>query len=456
MDDDEGGEGEGDAQAIGELVDGDVGDCAGKKCNDKGEVLDEDGKVIGHVKTLRKTGEEAGGGVVEDVQETAGDKGPEVGGEEGGKVGEGVGKERREGVGKDRREGVGKERREGVGKEEGEGIGQEEGEGDGREGVEALPEEGGEGLGERAGEDVGKEEGEGSPFAKFQGRLIVTKDGYVEDENGNRVGKVVDGDDWKKLVSCVVDENGDILDKKGSIVGHAERYDQDEEPEPGPAEREPAAEEESQSQDLSILDGRTVNKQGNVIGPEGVPVGRLVEGHPKHLAGRKIDGKGQIWSNSGGGGKVIGRVELVPEEERDEKEGPFWGFTGLKVFKDGKVRDVDGNVVGIVTSGDTKRLAGRAVDEDGDVVDKFGNVKGHVEPYDEPEEPEEPDQVPPESEEAISEPAETEKDKARREDEDGLADKMSSICEGTLREVQPVLKQIAEVCFVVALSPPRR
>jgi len=31
-------------------------------------------------------------------------------------------------------------------------------------------------------------------------------------------------------------------------------------------------------------------------------------------------------------------------------------------------------------------LVGRGVDEDGDIIDKYGNVKGHVEPYEEPEE----------------------------------------------------------------------
>ena len=209
-----------------------------------------------------------------------------------------------------------------------------------------------------------------APFAGLEG-LIVVKDGMVEDENGNTVGRVVEGD-AKKLIGRAVDEDGDIIDKRGSVVGHAERWEEpDAEPE---AEAEPT--------DLSILAGKTVNKQGNVIGDEGVPIGRLVEGNPKELAGKKIDSEGQIWNDSG---KVIGRVELIPENEREAKpEGAFAGYEGLKVVKDGKVEDANGNVVGVLTEGDPKKLVGHTVDEDGDIIDKHGNVKGHAEPYEEP------------------------------------------------------------------------
>ncbi len=57
-------------------------------------------------------------------------------------------------------------------------------------------------------------------------------------------------------------------------------------------------------------------------------------------------------------------------------------------MKDGFVEDADGNVVGQVVDGDPKKLIGRAVDEDGDIIDKYGNVKGHVEPYTVPDEEE--------------------------------------------------------------------
>lgn len=105
---------------------------------------------------------------------------------------------------------------------------------------------------------------EDAPFHGLEG-LIVTKDGMVKDENDNIVGKVVEGD-AKKLLGRAVDEgkilpsiigrfaltfsqDGDILDKKGSVVGRAERYEEPEAEEPEP--EAPA--------DLSALAGCTVN-----------------------------------------------------------------------------------------------------------------------------------------------------------------------------------------------------
>ena len=144
---------------------------------------------------------------------------------------------------------------------------------------------------------------------------------------------------------------GDILDKRGNAVGHAERYE----------EPEAEAEEEAAPLDLSEMKGLKLNKNGNVIGNDGVPIGRLVEGNAKELAGRRVDGEGQIWDDTG---KVVGRVELIPPEDREAKpEGAFAGLEGLVVAADGWVVDGDGNKVGKVVDGDAKKLIGRHVDE---------------------------------------------------------------------------------------------
>ncbi|KAF3391581.1 hypothetical protein F1880_007694 [Penicillium rolfsii] len=216
-------------------------------------------------------------------------------------------------------------------------------------------------------EDGDDEEG---PFAGLEG-LVVGQDGWIEDENQTRVGKLVEGD-AKKLIGRGVDEDGEILDRHGSVIGRAERYD---EPEP---EEEPAP-------DVSILNGMHCNKAGYVIGSEGFPIARVVEGNPKELAGKKIE-DGEIYD----GKKVVGRVELIPEDERESKpEGPFAGMESLVVTKDGFVEDEDGTIVGKLVEGDAKRLRGRCVDEDGEITDKYGNVKGRAEPYEPPEEEEE-------------------------------------------------------------------
>ncbi|KAJ6028813.1 hypothetical protein N7540_004389 [Penicillium herquei] len=216
-------------------------------------------------------------------------------------------------------------------------------------------------------EDDKDEEG---PFAGLEG-LVVGQDGWIEDENQTRVGKLIEGD-AKKLLGRGVDEDGEVLDRHGSVIGRAERY---EEPEPEPEVEEPV-------DDLSVLDGLRCNKAGYVIGPEGFPIARVVEGNPKELAGKKIE-DGEIYD----GKKVVGRVELIPQEELENKpEGPFAGLESLVVTKDGFVEDEEGSIVGKLVEGDAKRLRGRAVDEDGEITDKYGNVKGRAEPYEPPEE----------------------------------------------------------------------
>ncbi|KAF2277405.1 uncharacterized protein EI97DRAFT_290206 [Westerdykella ornata] len=353
-----------DGEPIGELAEGDVAECAGKKINDKGEVLDKDGNVIGKVKTLPQIIEQKVGEAEEAGEEAAEEAGEEVEEEnlpplsvlegltvnKAGKLIDDSGTIVGELIEGDPKKlskmGVTCDAEGQFWDNKGHVIGR----------AKTVPVE------------VSEEE---APFAGLEG-LIVVKDGFVEDENGNRVGKVVEGD-AKKLVGRAVDEDGDILDKKGSVVGHAERYEEPEE-----------EIEEPEAVDLSSLEGLTVNKQGNVIGSEGVPVARLVEGNPKELAGKKLDSQGQIWNDSG---KVIGRVELIPPEERETKpEGPFSGLEGLRVIQDGQVADENDNIVGTVVEGNPKRLVGLAVDEDGDILDKYGNVKGHAEPIEEEEE----------------------------------------------------------------------
>jgi hypothetical protein len=191
----------------------------------------------------------------------------------------------------------------------------------------------------------------------------------VEDDEGSIVGKLIEGD-AKKLRGRAVDEDGEITDKYGNVKGRAEPYEVPEEEEEVPEEI-----------DLSILEGKVVNKSGNVVDPAtGAVVGRIVEGD-KRLAGRKVDGKGQIWGDDG---KIVGRAELIPGAEQNKAEGPFYGFDNAIIGKDGVVLDGE-KIIGRLIEGDAKRLLGRKVDEDGDVVDKNGNTIGKAERW-EPEE----------------------------------------------------------------------
>ncbi|CAN8102113.1 unnamed protein product [Discula destructiva] len=213
---------------------------------------------------------------------------------------------------------------------------------------------------------------DGKPFESFEGNVVDGK-GWVIWE-GQTVGKVIEGD-LKALQGKTVDADGEILDKNGNVIGKAERYE----------EEEPEAEPEPEQIDMSILAGKRVNKAGNVVDSNGVIYGRVIDGNIQNMIGRMCNKNGEIVSESG---DVLGHAELVSEGEREgSKEGPFAELEGLTVAKDGTVVTPAGDIVGRLVKGDPKILAGRPVDEEGDVIDKNGNVLGHAERWEpEPEE----------------------------------------------------------------------
>ncbi|PHH60116.1 hypothetical protein CDD81_2118 [Ophiocordyceps australis] len=205
-----------------------------------------------------------------------------------------------------------------------------------------------------------------APFENFP-NATVEADGRVVSD-GKQVGTVVEGD-AKHLKGSHVDEDGDILDRRGNVVGRAEAWNE--------PEQQVAAET-----DRSLLAGKRVNKAGNVVDSAGVIYGRVIEGNVSSLIGRMCNKEGHVMSESG---EVIGKAELVPEHEREgSKEGPFAELVGCTVTKEGKVVTAAGDIVGRLTSGNGNVLFGRSVDEDGDVVDRNGNVLGKAERWEEP------------------------------------------------------------------------
>ncbi|PWY75363.1 hypothetical protein BO70DRAFT_95185 [Aspergillus heteromorphus CBS 117.55] len=196
------------------------------------------------------------------------------------------------------------------------------------------------------------------PFTAFDDPFVGTE-GWVQDANGNRVGKVVDGN-VHRFLGRAVDDDGDILDKRGNSIGRAERW-----------------EEPPDQVNLCMLAGLKTNKRGFILDADGLPIARVAEGDLKQVKGRPIDGEGQIWDDAGA---VIGRVELLPEIKR-ELEWPFLGLGELVVGNTGFVEDASGDVVGRLVEGDAKTLRGRRVDEDGEIVDRYGTVQGRAERY---------------------------------------------------------------------------
>lgn len=90
---------------------------------------------------------------------------------------------------------------------------------------------------------------------------------------------------------------------------------------------------------------------------QGTPIGQLVEGDPKKLAGKKVDAQGKVWDNAG---KVIGRAEPLPEAVEGALSAPFEDFPDSVVSAKGDVM-FEGRVVGKVVEGDPAKLEGKKV-----------------------------------------------------------------------------------------------
>ncbi|OIW32540.1 hypothetical protein CONLIGDRAFT_544691, partial [Coniochaeta ligniaria NRRL 30616] len=160
--------------------------------------------------------------------------------------------------------------------------------------------------------------------------------------------------------------------------GKAERWEPEAEPEPEP---------EVDETDYSVLKNGKVNKAGNVVNEDMKVIGRVKEGVIAKLVGKKCDENGNIWSDAG---KVIGKAEPIPDDERDamfKEPDPFESFPDAVVDADGWVVS-NGEKIGKVISGDKKVLRGKHVDADGDILDKAGNVIGKAERWEPEPEPE--------------------------------------------------------------------
>ena len=471
-----------EGDVIGELIDGESSQCAGKKVNARGEVMDGE-TVIGRVKVV--PGDAANEAMKELAQQLGGL--PEAGEEEQQEGDEAQAEEATddglpplstlEGLKCNKAGKLINDKNQIVG---------ELVEGDAKKIARSgasCDEQGkfwdskGHCVGRAQTVQVQDDEEDGA-FAGLEG-LIVAKGGLVHDENGNVVGKIVEGEP-NKLVGRAVDEDGDIVDKKGSVIGRAERYEVPEEEQQAPA-------------DLSALEGTTINKRGFSVDHTGRVIGQVSEGDVKKLVGCKVDGQGQVWNSSG---KIVGKCELA-EDHNNSDDGPFGGFEDNRVAKDGTVQSADGSVIGRVVEGDVKRLAGYSVDADGEITDRNGNVIGRAERW-EPEEKERKKspmsgfKINKEGEvrgsdgevlgrltsgdlgqcigleiddngnvvdqdgnvvgtatllENIREEEPEEEVDAEEKERREIANKMANICQQTLERIQPVMKQIQEASF---------
>ena len=77
--------------------------------------------------------------------------------------------------------------------------------------------------------------------------------------------------------------------------------------------------------------------------------------------------------------QLVEPVEMDKNQRYARPDGPFAGFEGLQVQKDETVTTLSGDIVGRIIEGDIGKITNLAVDDDGDVVDRYGNVKGKAE-----------------------------------------------------------------------------
>jgi len=137
----------------------------------------------------------------------------------------------------------------------------------------------------------------------------VNKAGNVTDEEGNVIGRLVEGD-LRKCAGKECDEDGFVYSTNGKKIGRAE----------------PIPEEEREEKPFEDFPGATVQADGAVI-YNGTRVGTLVEGDPKKLEGKQVDADGEVADKNG---NVIGRAERyeAPEEEQVPEIGKhFIHFT---------------------------------------------------------------------------------------------------------------------------------
>jgi hypothetical protein len=211
------------------------------------------------------------------------------------------------------------------------------------------------------------------------------------------------------MIGKQVDGKGQIWDNAGNVIGRAELVKGAPSGPEGP---------------FAGFDNATVAKDGTVQTVDGAIIGRVIEGDIKKLVGHKVDEDGDITDKNG---NTIGKAERWEPEEKERRINPM---AGMRVNKEGEVRDENGDLIGRLTAGDLGHCVGLEIDDNGYVVDNDGNKVGEVTLL----------------ENLVEEEDETDEERQRREDAE-LADKMANICQQTLERVQPVCKQITDVCI---------
>ncbi|PYH83216.1 hypothetical protein BO82DRAFT_43446 [Aspergillus uvarum CBS 121591] len=382
-------------QPIGEVVEGDPDDLVGQTVSKNGEILDEDGDLIGRVQLLEKEAEPASGENLDAGTSEQGESLPDMPTSEEGVAQDQMGQEEDQEEIKMEDATAPSEPDQPVEESQASDAGQSLEEPPASEVDQALQEQQPsekEELAEESGAEIPKPAEEEEITGDKEVGAEVGEEGVGEEGVGEEgVGEEGVGEEGvgeEGVGEEGVGEEGVGEEGVGEEAGAGEE---------GEKEGEEGEEEEApELPDISTLEGLTCTKFGGIVDSKGALVGELVEGDAKKIFRGKyqLDDQGQFWDQRG---KVVGKARPLPVEE--DELGPFADLGDLHVAEDGWVVNEEGRRVGQVVEGDAHKLRGRAVDEDGDILDRRGNPLGRAEPWEEPEEAEGEEGEEPEEEE---------------------------------------------------------
>ncbi len=107
---------------------------------------------------------------------------------------------------------------------------------------------------------------------------------------------------------------------------------------------------------MPLLEGLEVGSNGEILSPEGKPLGEITESDADNLIGKTLDEEGEIIDEDG---DVIGRAELIPEEAADLQE-----------------EDLKDTVAGADPMPDLSILEGKNIKNEGEILDEEGEAIG--------------------------------------------------------------------------------
>jgi hypothetical protein len=214
----------------------------------------------------------------------------------------------------------------------------------------------------------------------------VRKSGKVFDMDDNLVG-YVDKRVAAKLAGMKVDEDGNVINDEGYVVGRAEMI------KPEPEEEEPKEEEKKPFNPNEAVDEDSpeVKKSGKILDMDDNVVGNIDKKLAAKLVGFKVDPQGNVIDNDG---HIVATAEMIKVEEEKKPFNPNASVdeNSPEVKRSGKVVDMDDNIVGSVDKNLAPKLVGFKVDDDGNVIDNEGHIVARAEmiPVEEKEDPNKP------------------------------------------------------------------